>query len=86
MQTFALVAKKDLIKMFELQLGAEFFFTAQIYVASAVHNIAGWVAIHKQQWYFAQEIFFLSLEIWSAQKRKKTNKQKKNPKKNRIQQ
>ena len=25
MQTFALVAKKDLIKMFELQLGAEFF-------------------------------------------------------------
>ena len=30
MQTFALVAEKDLIKMFELQLGAEFFYRADL--------------------------------------------------------
>ena len=67
--------------MFELLLGTEFFLPRR-FVASANHNITGWIAIHKQQRYFAQEIFFLSLEIWSAQKRKETNKQKKkNPKK-----
>ena len=81
MQTFALVAKKDLIKMFELQLGTEFFLPRR-FVASANHNITGWIAIHKQQRYFAQEIFFFLLKSDRHKKGKKqTNKKKKTRKK-----
>ena len=80
MQTFALVAKKDLIKMFELQLGAEFFYRADLSQAQFITLLAELPSTNNSDILRRKHFFFL-LKSDRHKKGKKTNKQKKKPKK-----
>ena len=80
MQIFALVAKKDLIKMFELQLGTEFFYRADLCRKRKSKHY--WLNCHPQtiEISYAENIFSFSWNLIGTKKEK--NKQtKKTPKK-----